>query len=155
MYLSENIVWPSDAIALRQMCLQVLAHQAPKLSAYQAELQQTDYEWIRRPEVGMVMVHGRTEGSGTPFAMGETTVSRCVLRLNSGETGFGYVLGRNKLQAELIALADAHLQTEQQAQWLEHMMKPLAQAWKQAQAEHSAKVASSRVDFFTMVRGED
>ena len=103
MYLSESIVWPSDATALRQMCLQVLAHQAPQLLAYQNELNQTEYEWIRRPEVGMVMVHGRTEASGTPFAVGETTVSRCVLRLASGETGFGYVLGRDKLQAELIS----------------------------------------------------
>ena len=86
---------------------------------------------------------------------GETTVSRCVLRLASGETGFGYVLGRDKLQAELIALADAHLQTAQQDHWMTHMMEPLAQQWKQAQAEHSANVADSRVDFFTMVRGED
>ena len=155
MYLSESIVWPSDATALRQMCLQVLAHQAPQLGAYQNELNQTEYEWIRRPEVGMVMVHGRTEASGTPFAVGETTVSRCVLRLASGETGFGYVLGRDKLQAELIALADAHLQTEQQDYWMAHMMEPLAQQWKQAQAEHSANVADSRVEFFTMVRGED
>ena len=155
MYLSESIVWPSDATALRQMCLQVLAHQAPQLGVYQNELKLAEYEWIRHPEVGMVMVHGRTEASGTPFAVGETTVSRCVLRLASGETGFGYVLGRDKLQAELIALADAHLQTEQQDHWMAHMMEPLAQQWKHAQAEHSANVADSRVDFFTMVRGED
>ena len=44
MYLSESIVWPSDATALRQMCLQVLAHQAPQLLAYQNELNQTEYE---------------------------------------------------------------------------------------------------------------
>ena len=155
MYLSESIVWPSDATALRQMCLQVLAHQAPQLGVYQNELRLAEFEWIRHPEVGMVMVHGRTEASGTPFAVGETTVSRCVLRLASGETGFGYVLGRDKLQAELIALADAHLQTEQQDHWMAHMMEPLAQQWKHAQAEHSANVADSRVDFFTMVRGED
>ena len=51
MYLSESIVWPSDATALRQMCLQVLAHQAPQLLAYQNELSLTEYEWIRRPDV--------------------------------------------------------------------------------------------------------
>ena len=155
MYLSENIVWPSDATALRQMCLQVLAHQAPKLSAYQAELQQTDYEWIRRPEVGMVMVHGRTEGSGTPFAMGETTVSRCVLRLNSGETGFGYVLGRNKLQAELIALADAHLQNAQPSPWLSDLISALAQAQARRRAQKEADTAATKVEFFTLVRGEN
>lgn len=155
MYLSSDSVWPSEPQALRQFCLQVLAHQAHNLDGYAAQLGGQDYEWIRQPEIGMVMVHGRTEGSGTPFAVGETTVSRCVLRLDSGETGFGYVLGRNKQHATLVALADAHLQSSAQAHWLEHLLRPLVARWRTEQAEHAANVASSRVDFFTMVRGED
>lgn len=155
MYLSSSVQLPTEPQALRQFCLQVLAHQAVHLSEFESDLIAMQYEWIRQPEIGMVMVKGRTEGQGAPFALGETTVSRCVLRLQTGQTGFGYVLGRNKQQATWIALADAHLQTERQDYWLAHLIEPLAQQWRAQQQQQIQKVAASKVDFFTMVRGED
>jgi alpha-D-ribose 1-methylphosphonate 5-triphosphate synthase subunit PhnG len=33
-----------------------------------------DFEWLRRPEIGSVMVRGRTGGTGAPFNLGEMTV---------------------------------------------------------------------------------
>src|SRR5262245_42543285 len=66
--------------------------------------------WLRRPETGLVMLRGRIGGSGDRFNAGETTVTRCALRLESGEVGVAYVAGRSHRKAEIAALADALLQ---------------------------------------------
>src|SRR5262245_49672319 len=68
---------------------------------------------LRAPQSGLVMLRGRIGGDGAPFNFGEATVSRCVVRLATGETGFGYSLGREHEKARLIALVDALLQREQ------------------------------------------
>ena len=51
-------------------------------------------EWLRRPEIGPVMVRGRTGATGLAFNMGEMTVTRCSLRLQGGVVGHGFVQGR-------------------------------------------------------------
>ncbi len=66
-----------------------------------------------RAEDGLVMVRGRIGGDGAPFNLGEATVTRAAVRLASGEVGFGYVLGRDREKARLIALCDALLQSDQ------------------------------------------
>jgi phosphonate C-P lyase system protein PhnG len=68
------------------------------------------FDWVRPPEVGSVMVRGRTGGTGAAFNLGEMTVTRCVLRLASGETGHAYVQGRAKAKARQAALVDALMQ---------------------------------------------
>ena len=68
---------------------------------------------LREPQSGLVMLRGRIGGDGAPFNFGEATVSRCAVRLATGETGFGYALGRDHEKARLIALVDALLQREQ------------------------------------------
>src|SRR5580692_3071512 len=65
---------------------------------------------VRGPETGLVMVRGRAGGSGSPFNLGEMTVTRCTVRMNSGLAGHAYVSGRDERQAELAAVADALLQ---------------------------------------------
>ena len=55
---------------------------------------------------------GRIGGGGAPFNAGAATVSRCVVRLASGEVGFGQVLGRSAEQARQVALLDALLVAE-------------------------------------------
>src|SRR5580700_8521516 len=65
------------------------------------------HEDVRAGESGMVMVRGRIGGDGAPFNLGEATVSRAAVRLASGETGVGYVLGRDRQKAQMIALCDA------------------------------------------------
>jgi alpha-D-ribose 1-methylphosphonate 5-triphosphate synthase subunit PhnG len=77
------------------------------------------------------------------------------VRLLSGEIGFGYTLGRDKDKARMIALCDALLQSEEFAGRVEaKVIAPLRAgllATRQRKAEQSA---ATRVDFFTMVRGE-
>jgi alpha-D-ribose 1-methylphosphonate 5-triphosphate synthase subunit PhnG len=143
------------ALGPRQQWMQVLARAGAQLQVYGDELRQAGHRFIRPPEVGMVMVRGRIGGSGGPFNLGEMTVTRCVVQLTDGQTGHSYVAGRSKPQAELAALADAHLQGPQHAHWMERLIAPLHEAQRSSQAERAAHAAATKVDFTTLVRGED
>ena len=111
---------------------------------------------LRAPETGLVMVRTRAGGSGNPFNMGEATVTRCAVVSVTGHTGHAYILGRNHLHARAAAEIDALLQDDTVRDALmEEVIAPLAgQASDRAQQER-AKTAATKVDFFTMVRGED
>ena len=65
------------------------------------------FDLVRQPETGLVMVRGRMGGTGSPFNLGEVTVTRCVIRLESGEAGSSYCLGRHKQKALQAAVIDA------------------------------------------------
>ena len=143
-------------VSARQHWMGVLArsHRA-ELLAHEAALRDADYQLIRAPEIGMTLVRGRMGGSGAPFNVGEMTVTRCVVRLADGRTGFSYVAGRDKTHAELAALADAHLQGARQAHWIIDLIDPLAHAQDLRRARQQAETAATKVDFFTLVRGEN
>jgi alpha-D-ribose 1-methylphosphonate 5-triphosphate synthase subunit PhnG len=113
------------------------------------------HEWLRAPEAGGVMVRGRAGATGAPFNLGEMTVTRCSLKLESGAVGHAYVQGRDKRQARQAALVDALMQTGEAATVREAILDPLAGALETARAARAAKAAATKVDFFTMVRGED
>ena len=113
-----------------------------------------EYGFLRSPEVGLTMVRGRAEGTGRPFNLGEMTLTRCVVKL--GEvTGFGYVAGRSKRHAELAALCDGLLQhPDWQAQVQTQVITPIQEAAQAKREQDNAEVESTRVNFFTMLRGE-
>jgi alpha-D-ribose 1-methylphosphonate 5-triphosphate synthase subunit PhnG len=114
------------------------------------------HEEMRAPENGLVMIRGRIGGDGAQFNLGEATVSRAVVRLATGEMGFGYVLGRDRAKARLIALCDALVQTDAYAAALEGKVIAPIRAGLAAQRDTRARqVAATKVDFFTLVRGED
>jgi alpha-D-ribose 1-methylphosphonate 5-triphosphate synthase subunit PhnG len=111
---------------------------------------------LRTPENGLVMIRGRIGGDGARFNLGEATVSRAVVRLASGEMGFGYVLGRDRIKARLIALCDALVQARAYASTIESKVIAPLRARLETQRDARAKqVAATKVDFFTLVRGED
>ena len=103
----------------------------------------------------MAVVRGRMGGTGSAFNLGEMTVTRCALRLATGEVGHGYVQGRDKAHAERAALVDALMQTDRAEAVQAQVLDPLAEAALTAKATRAAKAAATKVDFFTMVRGED
>lgn len=142
-------------IAIRQRWMGVLARASDELARYEAGLKDIDYQLVRAPEIGMTLVRGRMGGTGAAFNLGEMTVTRCVVRLADGRTGYSYVAGRDKRHAELAALADAHLQGRDQAYWQQHLIDPLAAEQASRRASQDAETASSKVEFFTLVRGED
>ncbi|MFN3955077.1 MAG: phosphonate C-P lyase system protein PhnG [Pararhodobacter sp.] len=110
---------------------------------------------LRTPEIGAVMVRGRQGASGAPFNLGEMTVTRCSLRLACGAVGHGYVQGRDKSHARRVALADALMQTPQADALRAAVLVPLEAAERARKAARAARAAATRVEFFTMVRGED
>ncbi|MDP2621214.1 MAG: phosphonate C-P lyase system protein PhnG [Hyphomicrobiales bacterium] len=124
------------------------------IAAWEAWADKPDWRWMRRPETGLVMVRGRIGGAGAPFNLGEVTVTRCAVRLGSGETGFAYVLGRDARKAEIAALFDALWQGARRETVEQHVFAPLREAQQQEDAKTRARTAATRVDFFTLVRGE-
>ena len=111
---------------------------------------------LRAPETGLVMVRGRAGGTGMRFNVGEMTVTRCAVELDGGAVGVAYVRGRNRRHAELAAVLDALLQDPLRHDELERVVvAPLADAQAARGRAAAERVAPSRVEFFTMVRGDD
>ena len=114
-----------------------------------------EYAWLRAPEFGSVMVRGRMGGTGNPFNLGEMTVTRCSLRLQEGAVGHAYVAGRDADKARVAALCDALMQGDDADQVRVQVIAPMEARIAKARADHAAKAAATKVDFFTLVRGED
>ncbi|EKS67452.1 phosphonate C-P lyase system protein PhnG [Burkholderia sp. SJ98] len=118
-----------------------------------------DYEWLRAPDIGLAMVRGRIGGTGDAFNLGETTVTRATLRLiaddGSAPVGVAVHMGRDKERATLAALADALLQMPRFADKLQtQLIEPLAARIADERRRKEAEAAATKVEFFTMVRGE-
>jgi len=113
-----------------------------------------EYRLVRGPETGLVMIRGRAGGGGQPFNLGEATVTRATVRLASGEVGHSYALGRDGEKAVRAALLDALWQRDPQRIEAE-VLAPLRSAADAADATMRAETAATRVNFFTMVRGDD
>lgn len=113
-------------------------------------------EELRPPQTGLVMLRGRIGGSGPPFNVGEATVTRAALRLETGAIGFSYLLGRSHRRARLAALVDAMGQDARHRAGLEaSLVAPVTARRAEADARTRAETAATKVDFFTLVRGED
>ena len=114
-----------------------------------------DFSTLRPPEVGAVMVRGRAGATGAPFNLGEMTVTRCSVRLSGGEVGHGYVQGRDKAHAERAALIDALMQTDRADCLRRDILGPLSEHVAARRADRAARAAATKVEFFTVARGED
>jgi alpha-D-ribose 1-methylphosphonate 5-triphosphate synthase subunit PhnG len=142
--------------ARRKAAMAVLAHATgAEISGHLAAIDLPAHENLREAENGLVMVRGRIGGDGAPFNLGEATVSRAAVRLSSGEVGFGYTLGRDRDKARMIALCDAMVQSEEFSAEVEiKVIAPLRAAMLASRNQMAAEAAATRVDFYTMVRGE-
>lgn len=172
---------PAPGLAARRAWMAVLARtpRADLEAALERALHgmaRPAYDWLRAPETGLAMVRGRVGGTGDPFNLGEATLTRATLRLRaSGASGASAAsevsadtgdaagatlgvachLGRDRRRAELAALADALLQLpEYHATLHRHLIEPFAEQQAERRAQRQRDVAATRVEFFTMVRGE-
>lgn len=151
----------TDKHTQRQSLLSVLSKSDYEdISAYWQPLGiNPDYYCLKKPETGMVMVRARAGGDGQKFNMGEMTVTRTVVQLNNHQQGkqlgFGYTAGRHPQKSELIAVIDACYQDAQYAQRIqEAVIDPLGEKLLAKEQQHQQQVDSTKVNFFTMVRGE-
>ncbi len=144
--------------ATHQRWMSVLAHSEPQdLLARMHSLQLApEYELIRTPETGLVQLQARMGGIGDRFFAGDATLTRAAVRLTDGTLGYSWVLGRDKQHAERCALIDALMQQNRHFQNLsETLIAPLDADRMARIAARQAEVNASRVDFFTMVRGDN
>ena len=142
--------------AQRRAAMAVLAHATmAEIAACLVAVDLPAHENLREAENGLVMVRGRIGGDGAPFNLGEATVSRAAVRLSSGEVGFGYTLGRDREKARMIALCDAMFQSDKFTAEVEaKVVAPLRAAMLASRNQRATEAAATRVDFYTMVRGE-
>ncbi|CUR79934.1 phosphonate C-P lyase system protein PhnG [Achromobacter xylosoxidans] len=114
------------------------------------------HQMLRPAQTGMAMVRARSGGTGARFNLSEMTVTRCAVSLDNGVVGIAYVQGRSLRHAEQAAVADALLQLPDWHDTVQaQLIQPLARE-RAERIERQARVAAqTKVEFFTMVRGED
>ncbi|MDY0259453.1 MAG: phosphonate C-P lyase system protein PhnG [Desulfovibrio sp.] len=138
--------------------------------------QAVSYTFLRRPEAGLLMVEGKT--GGARFNLGEMLITRCAVTLSpapgqqdgaapsasagryalpdSPVQGYAWICGNRPRHAELAALCDALMQLPGYATRLSlELFDHLRAREAHEAAEEERATAPTRVDFFTLARGED
>lgn len=135
-----------------------LLAKAPSKTLYDAVMQYGElpqYEWLRRPEIGLAMVRARAGGTGRQFNLGEMSMTRCALRLHSGQMGIAYVAGRDARHAEWAAMFDALMQTQDCEKVTQNVLRPIERALGEKLEKTQAQAQATKVEFMTMARGDD
>ncbi|MCM2473625.1 phosphonate C-P lyase system protein PhnG [Rhizobium sp. CG5] len=149
---------PDETIPARKRVADLLAQALPQelADAWEALEDKPQAQFLRGPETGLVMIRGRIGGGGAPFNLGEATVCRATVRLASGAIGHAHALGTHKEKARLSAIFDALWQDEATQRFVEtQLLVQIAQRIAAADHQSADETAATRVDFFTMVRGEN
>lgn len=143
----------------RAWCISIMARaEARHIATILAATRDADfsYQIVKPAETGTVMLEGRAGGTGQRFNVGEATVTRCVVKLSNGPIGVAYALGRDKIKAEQSAVLDAILQKADETM-RDNILAQLVVLDEIHAAEterRSRKAAATKVNFFTLVRGE-
>lgn len=148
-----------SATAPRQAALRALALAPPQIlrDGYAAIASEAPAaQAVRGPEIGLVMLRGRAGGGGAAFNLGEASVCRATVRLESGEVGHAMILGRDRERARVAAHCDALWQVDAWRERIEReILEPARAADAQALQQRAEESEATRVDFFTLARGED
>ena len=111
--------------------------------------------FLIKPETGMVMVQGKADGTGTPFCIGEMTVTRCMVQIMDQIQGYAMVPGSDHDHARLAALFDALLQVPAfHDSLMTTLIRNLETKESQKRQALARDVADTTVEFFTLTRGE-
>nr|WP_319534353.1 phosphonate C-P lyase system protein PhnG [uncultured Vibrio sp.] len=113
------------------------------------------YKHLRATESGLVQVRGKLGNTGDRFNMGDVTMTRASIALENGFNGFAYVQGRNKQHADIAAVLDALMQSDLAPTVNEMILGPLNQLRMERRRAATEETLKTKVDFFTLVRGED
>jgi alpha-D-ribose 1-methylphosphonate 5-triphosphate synthase subunit PhnG len=145
-----------NATAARQAMMATLADaDLRELQDGLAAIGAVEMTEMRPAETGLVMLRGRIGGDGAAFNLGEAPVTRAAVRLATGETGFSYILGRDKEKARAAALCDALWQSPRHRDAVDrYILAPIRERCARARQRMREETAATRVDFFTLVRGD-
>jgi alpha-D-ribose 1-methylphosphonate 5-triphosphate synthase subunit PhnG len=158
MTLAEMNEAKAEIDSARKRTVDLLARAEPAEldAAWQALADKPVVQPVRGPETGLVMARGRMGGGGAPFNLGEVTVTRATIRLASGTVGHAQALGTDREKARLSAIFDALWQEASTRAFVEQtLLSPIAARIADADRRKADETAATRVDFFTMVRGDD
>lgn len=156
--MSNSQSSPDHAARARWMSLLARAPSGALREAAERYGALPQFQWLRRPQTGLAVVRARTGGTGSQFNLGDMSLCRCALRIDSGEMGVAYVAGRDAQHAQWAALFDALLQSsdaERVEKVTQSVLRPIEHALEQQRATVAAQAQSTKVDFMTMVRGEN
>ncbi|PRD44904.1 phosphonate C-P lyase system protein PhnG [Phyllobacterium phragmitis] len=145
-------------IAARRSRMSVLARcKTSRLQGLWAKLGlDPAYKLLRGPEYGLVMLRGRTGGTGEAFNIGEATITRVSVKLDDGSVGHAMALGRDHAKVRLSAIVDALCHDIETAALIDaEIIAPIRSELDGEDEKRRQQTAATRVDFFTMVRGED
>ena len=148
----------AETIAARKDRMAVLARStSARLQEFWSQLGiGPAYRLLRGPEFGLVMLRGRIGGTGEAFNIGEATVTRASVKLEDGAIGHAMMLGREPAKAELSAVIDAVCRNASMAARIDQdLIEPIRLELQASDETRRSQTAATRVDFFTMVRGED
>jgi alpha-D-ribose 1-methylphosphonate 5-triphosphate synthase subunit PhnG len=152
--LADQLVEPPRYGRREWLSVLAKARSAEVIAAWEGLESRPAYRALRAPELGLVLVRGRMGGLGDAFNLGEMTVTRAAVRLESGETGLAYVAGRERRHAEIAAAVDAMMQSKTLRPQVEQpVVARLQRAQEERRSLAARKAAATTVDFFTMVTG--
>lgn len=153
--MTENI--ETTDISRRQNWIWLLSNaDATDLSTeFRALESAVSWHCITGPETGLLMVQARADGTGGRFFMGEVSVTKCVVEIDGKYMGYGMITGSDHDHARLAALFDGLLQHPAYHDALENgLLARLSEKRKKAARDLESCVAETRVNFFTLKRGE-
>lgn len=141
----------------RQRTIEALAQASlDTLKRFFADLsEQPEFQMVRGPETGLVMIRGRMGGTGSVFNLGEATATRATVRLTTGEVGHAYRLGGDRDAVRLSAVIDALGTKDAFKPQVTRFVKEIEENSSAHEDKQRAETAATRVNFFTMVRGDD
>ena len=148
---------PTPRVERREwMSVLAKANGAEVARAWESLKDKPDYAIRRAPETGLVMVQARAGGTGQRFNLGEMTVTRSAVELEDGTAGCSYVAGSDPGHAEIAAVFDALLCAPgHRRRVMDEVIVPLRVRQESRRREVLARTAATRVDFFTLVRGDE
>ncbi|WP_309069669.1 phosphonate C-P lyase system protein PhnG [Microbacterium sp.] len=149
-----------EDVESRRRTARVLANaaEAELAALWDAWPDRPQVQYLRGPEAGLVMVQGRTGGTGDRFHLGEATVTRATVVVRSDQpdadegVGTAYVLGSHPEHAGLAAIFGAMLASGRRERVLADVIEPLERAQAERDALARAEARSTVVDFFTVAR---
>ena len=138
------------------MAALAMADEGRLREAWDSMAERPEYQVVRGPETGLVMVRARSGNVGERFNLGEMTVTRCSVGLAGGVMGHAFIGGMKPGHACLAAVFDALMQLPERREELSLVLiEPLLRKRREYLIRRRDEVRPSRVDFFTLVRGEE
>jgi alpha-D-ribose 1-methylphosphonate 5-triphosphate synthase subunit PhnG len=105
------------------------------------------------PQTGIVTVRARISGKGQKFNVGDACVTKAEVLFDNKVNGYATVMGGQARRALLVAMLDAAMAADI-GEPLASLVLQLAQQIEQRGMQRQQSAANTKVNFFTMVRGE-